>query len=132
MKQTVFMALAASCLFLASCSKKSNPKPATPTNEVEYTFSADASGKYVMNYYDGVSLGSSQSITASTWTQKITIPTGIKNANIFFSAGQNPPFTANNTATVTIKLNGKVVATGSKVMISTSTLAEAKYSYIGE
>ena len=114
---------------LLSCTKKSTPTPAVATNVIQYSFSADNSGMYVMNYYDGVSSGTAESITASSWSKSITIPSGTTTANIFFTAGQNPPYT-NNTGTVTIKLNGKTVATGSKQFTSTSTLAQANYTYI--
>jgi hypothetical protein len=115
-------------VMLTSCTKKSNPTPA-PTNVVEYTFSADNPGNYVMNYYDGVSLGTAQSITTSTWSQKITIPTGTKTANIFFTAAEGAPFYTNNTGTVTIKVNGNTVATGSMQFTNSSQLAQATYTY---
>lgn len=129
MKQIFILALFLGTM-LVSCSKKSTPAP-TPTNVIEYNFSADNPGNYVVNYYDGVSLGTAQTITVSSWSQKITIPTGTKTANIFFTAGQNPPYSANNTGTVTIKVNGQLVATASKQFTSTTTLADATYTFAG-
>lgn len=129
MKKILLLALAASTMLL-SCSKKSTPAP-TPTNVIEYNFSANNPGNYVVNYYDGVSLGTAQTITVSSWSQKITIPIGTKTANIFFTAGQNPPYSINNTGTVTIKVNGQLVATASKQFTSTITLAEASYTFTG-
>ncbi len=116
-------------VMLSSCSKKSTPTP-TPANVIEYTFSANNSGSYVMNYYDGVSLGSAQSITTSSWSHNVTIPSGTKTANIFFTAGQNAPFAVDNTGTVTIKVNGNTVATGSMQFTNSSTQAEATYTYM--
>lgn len=132
MKKNLILTITATVLLFTSCSKKSNTPVPPPANVVEYTFSAGSSGRYVVNYYDGVSLGTAESITGSNWSQKVTIPTGTKTANIFFTAGQGAPFLPNNTGTVTIKLNGKMVATGSKQFTSASTLAEANYTYIGE
>lgn len=113
---------------LASCSKKNIPTPVV-SNVIEYDFSANTSAMYVVNYYDGVSLGTAQNVNTNIWSQKVIIPTGTKTANIFFTVGQNPPFTSDNVGTVTIKVNGRVVATGSKQFTSTSTLAEATYTY---
>lgn len=127
MKRNLSLALMA-MLFACSCSKKSNPSP-TPSNVIEYSFTANTTGKYVVNYYDGVSLGTAQNVTSSSWSTKVTIPQGTKTASIFFTAGQNPPYTADNSGTVTIKLNGNTVATGSAQFTGTNTLAEATYTY---
>ena len=84
-----------------------------------------------MNYYDGVSLGTAENVAASSWTTKVTIPAGTKTANIFFTAAESSPFSPNNTGVVTIKLNGKIVASGSKLFTSSITLAEAYYTFTG-
>ena len=129
MKKILSLALITGVI-LFSCSKKNTPTPAT-ANVIEYSFTANNPGKYVMNYYDGVSLGTAEDITTSSWTKKVTIPTGTKTANIFFTAAENSPFSTNNTGVVTIKLNGKIVATGSKLFTSSITLAEADYTFTG-
>jgi len=114
---------------LSACSKKSTPKP-TPTDVIEYDFKANESGsQYEVNYYDGVSLGSAQNVYSNTWSTKVNIPIGTNTASIFFTGGQNPPYTGTNKGSVTIKLNGKVVATDTASFTSTSTLAEATYQY---
>ena len=128
MKKTLFLALIT--FFLFSCSKKNTPTP-TPSNVIEYSFTADNTGKYVVNYYDGVSLGTAENVAASSWTTKVTIPAGTKTANIFFTAAESSPFSPNNTGVVTIKLNGKIVASGSKLFTSSITLAEAYYTFTG-
>src|ERR1700744_1740250 len=124
MKRLLNLSLALA-ISLTACSKKSTSKP-TPSDVIEYDFVAQASGpQYEVNYYDGVSLGSAQNVYSNTWSTKVTIPTGTKTANIFFTGGQNPPYVGTNKGSVTIKLNGKVVATDTATFISTSTLAEA-------
>ncbi|HWD90323.1 MAG TPA: hypothetical protein VG367_19480 [Mucilaginibacter sp.] len=127
MKQTLILALFIGST-LCSCSKKNNPTPA-PSNVIEYDFSASTTGNYVVVYYNPTDQGSAQNVTASSWSYKVTIPDTTKTAAIFFTAGENPPFQSNNTGTVTIKLNGKIVATGSKLFTTTETLAEADYTF---
>lgn len=113
---------------LSACSKKSTPKP-TPTDVIEYDFKANESGpQYEVNYFDG-NTGAAQNVYSNTWTTKITLPIGVNTANLFFTGGQNPPYTGTNKGSVTIKLNGKMVATDTASFTSTSTLAETTYTY---
>ena len=128
MKKLTNLALIAS-LCLASCSKKSNPTP-TPTNTIEYHFSAKTSNTFVILYYDGKNSTADQP-TTSTWSTKVTIPAGTKAATFYCSAAQEPPYTNNNSGTVTIKLNGKVVATGTGAFTDSQALAQATYNYTG-
>jgi len=128
MKKLLFLAVTALTVF--SCSKKSTPTPnSVPGNVIEYSFSANEPGTYTMGYYDGFSTGTAATIVTSTWNQKVTIPAGTKAAKIFFTAGQSPPFYSNNIGVISIKINGEIVATGSKQFTTANTLAEASYDY---
>jgi len=126
MKKLLNLALIASICF-ASCSKKSNPTPA-PADVLEYDFTAKYSDSFVILYYNPK--GSSGDYpTSNSWSTKVTIPSGTKSANIYITAAQQPPYTNNNSGTVTIKLNGKVVATGSGAFTDSQALAQTTYAY---
>lgn len=126
MKKLVNIALIAS-LCLASCSKKSSPTPAK-TDVLEYDFSAKLNDEFVVLYY-APNGGTGEDVFSNTWSTKVNIPAGTKTANVYFSAAQEPPYTNNNSGTVTIKLNGKVVATGNGAFTDSQALAQATYNY---
>ena len=114
---------------VTSCSKKSNPTPKA-TNVIEYDFNAAQTNDFVVIYQYGSNGGGAQTIiNTNSWSTKINLPDTTKTANINFSAAQEPPYTNNNSGTVTIKLNGKVVATGSGQFTNSRALAAATYTY---
>lgn len=126
MKRFLNLALIAS-ICLASCSKKSNPAPVTG-DVLEYDFTAKYSDSFVVLYYNPK--GSSGDYpNSNSWSTKVTIPAGTKTANIYITAAQQPPYTNNNSGTVTIKLNGKVVATGTGQFTDSQALAQTSFTY---
>jgi len=95
---------------------------------IEYDFSATQSNSFVVSYYD-VNGQAGQDVNTQTWSTQVIIPDTTKSANIFVSAAQDPPYTTNNVGTVTIKLNGKVVATNTAALTNSQTLVTATYTY---
>jgi PBP1b-binding outer membrane lipoprotein LpoB len=127
MKQTLSVLLLAATI-ISSCSKKSNPKPTT-TNVIEYDFTAAQTNDFLVIYEYGNDGAAENVINSNSWSMKINIPDTTKTTTINFSAAQEPPYTNNNSGTVTIKLNGKVVATGSGQFTNSRALAAATYTY---
>jgi len=114
---------------LSSCSKKSNPAPKS-TNVIEYDFSAIQTNDFVVIYQYGNNGGGAQTITnTNSWSTKINLPDTTKTIYTSLSAAQEPPYTNNNSGTVTIKLNGKIVATGNGQFTNSQALAVASYTY---
>jgi len=126
MNKLVYLALIASIGF-ASCSKKNSTAPA-PTNVIQYSFSGAQSDQFEAIYYTPGG-SQAQNVYTSTWSTKVTIPDTTKSANIYFSIAQEPPYTNNNSGTVTIRLNGKVVATGTGQFTNSQAYASATFSY---
>src|ERR1700754_825892 len=125
MKKLLNLALIAS-LCLASCSKKSNPAP--KTDVIEYDFTGKLNDEFVALYW-GPNGGTGEDVFSNKWSTTVNIPAGTKTANIYLSIAQEPPYTNNNSGIVTIKLNGKVVATGSNDFTDSQALAQATYTY---